>query len=144
MALVPPERVRAPSEVLDVLIETRMFSIDWAVRAQLLKASLKLVAIVLSKRPGGKLASLVQPAQAKTKPTLPSPGKPAAELKLSAGKLVRLEQACQAERKYTPEEVSIRGKLVRLEQPLQAKLKFVPEEVSISEKLVRLLQPCQV
>jgi hypothetical protein len=40
--------------------------------------------------------------------------------KMFAGKLVRLEQSCQARPKLVPEDVSIRGKLVRLLQPRQA------------------------
>jgi len=39
--------------------------------------------------------------------------------------------------------VSIKGKLVRLEQPCQAEKNLVPAEVSIRGKLVRLLQPYQ-
>jgi len=38
-ALVPPWRLRLPLLVLAVLILTKMFSIDAAVRAQLVKAS---------------------------------------------------------------------------------------------------------
>ena len=75
------------------------------------------------------------------------------ESKKLAGKLVRLEQLRQANKKDVPAEVSIKGKLVdspafailsRLEQPLQVTEKSVPEEVSISGKLVRLEQSCQV
>ena len=40
--------------------------------------------------------------------------------KMFAGKLVRLEQSCQARPKLVPADVSIRGKLVRLLQPRQA------------------------
>jgi hypothetical protein len=57
VAFVPPDNVRVPLEVLAVLMETRIFSIEVAVRAQLKKAFKKRVAIVLSKRFGGKSAS---------------------------------------------------------------------------------------
>ena len=60
--------------------------------------------------------------------------------KALAGKLVRLEQPCQAARKLVPEDVSMSGKLVRLEQRYQARSKLVPEDVSMSGKLVRLVQ----
>jgi len=40
--------------------------------------------------------------------------------KMFAGKLVRLEQPCQARSKLIPADVSIRGKLVRLEQSRHA------------------------
>jgi len=61
--------------------------------------------------------------------------------KALAGKLVRLEQLCQACLKLVPEDVSMSGKLVRLEQPNHALVKLVPEDVSMSGKLVRLEQP---
>ena len=64
VAFVPPDNVRVPLEVLAVLMETMMFSMDVAVRAQLRKAFTKRVAIVLSKRLGGKSASWVQLCQA--------------------------------------------------------------------------------
>jgi len=63
--------------------------------------------------------------------------------KALAGKLVRLEQSCQAASKRVPEDVSIRGKLVRLVQFRQVRKKLVPEDVSMSGKLVRLEQPRQ-
>ena len=63
--------------------------------------------------------------------------------KALAGKLVRLEQSCQALLKPVPADVSMRGKLVRLEQSCQVWLKLVPADVSMSGKLVRLVQPCQ-
>ena len=60
--------------------------------------------------------------------------------KMFAGKLVRLEQSCQARPKLVPADVSIRGKLVRLEQPYHDRKKSVPEDVSIRGKLVRPVQ----
>ena len=64
--------------------------------------------------------------------------------KALAGKLVRLLQSCQADRKLFPEDVSMSGKLVRLEQPSQADRKLFPEDVSMGGKLVRLEQPSHV
>ena len=58
--------------------------------------------------------------------------------KALAGKLVRLEQSCQARSKRVPEDVSMSGKLVRLTQLNHAIAKSVPEDVSMSGKLVRL------
>ena len=63
--------------------------------------------------------------------------------KALAGKLVRLEQSCQARSKLVPDDVSIRGKLVRLEQPNHAWIKPVTDDVSIRGKLVRLEQSRQ-
>ena len=56
--------------------------------------------------------------------------------KALAGKLVRLEQSNQADRKLVPEDVSMSGKLVRPEQLTQASSKSVPDDVSIKGKLV--------
>jgi len=59
------------------------------------------------------------------------------------GKLVRLLQPNQVEKKKFPLEVSIKGKLVRPLQFCQEELKLVPLEVSIKGKLVRPVQFCQ-
>ena len=71
-----------------VLIETMMFSMEAAVKAQLKKASRYLVQVVLSKRPAGKVARLVQLYQAARNPVLmelESEARPVTALKLSDG-----------------------------------------------------------
>jgi len=113
-ALVPPLR---PSVMLDwplVTSEVRMFSMEAAVRAQMLKARIKAVEVrvpVVLNTLAGKVARLVQPSQASPKNV--------AEVKLIAGKDVRLEQLAQALLKSVPALRLISGNDVRLEQFLQ-------------------------
>lgn len=145
-ALVPPPMPRLPLLVPAASMLTRMFSIDWAVRAQLVQASRYRVQVVVLKRPAGKSVREVQPCQAPRRPVnmSVSVAKPMAASKLSAGKAVRPVQFCQVKLKLAPDEVSIRGKAVRLEHPSQVSRKLVPAAVSIRGKAVRLLQMRQV
>ena len=113
-ALVPPLR---PSVMLDwplVTSEVRMFSMEAAVRAQVLKARINAVELrvpVVSNMFAGNVERLAQLFQASPKNV--------AEVKLIAGKEVRLEQPAQAFRKLVPALRLISGNDVRLEQFLQ-------------------------
>lgn len=98
-ALVPPPRLRVPLLVFAVLIETSMFSIDVAVRAQLVKAFRKLVEAVESNIFAGKLVRLEQPLQASRSPSWLL-GAPTAEEKSRDGKAVKPVQPCQARKKF--------------------------------------------
>ena len=78
--------------------------------------------VVLSNRLGGNVAREVQPCQALSNPVnvfVSSDASPTAESKLSAGKLVRLEQLSQVRQKFMPAAVLIEGKTVKLLQPAQ-------------------------
>lgn len=68
---MPPESVRLPLDVPAVLIDTIMFSIEAAVRAQFSKALAKFNACVLLNAFAGKFAKLVQLTQVELKPTSP-------------------------------------------------------------------------
>lgn len=101
-ALVPPLRPMSPLTVLPlltlpVLMETRMFSMDCAVKSQLVQACSNSVQAVESKRLAGKVASDVQFLQAILKPAFTSAGVPTAALKSRAGKAVKPLLPCQAE-----------------------------------------------
>jgi hypothetical protein len=91
-----------------------MFSIEAAVRAQVVKARIKAVEVrvpVVLNTLAGKVARLAQPLQASPKDV--------AEVKLIAGKEARLEQLLQALPKLVPALRLISGNDVRLEQFLQ-------------------------
>ena len=114
-ALVPPSMPSVIPVAPLVSSETRMFSIDCAVRAQFLQALLKAAAI--------------------SAPVVSN---------MLAGKSDRELQNAQALLKSAPLEVFNNGKLVRLEQLAQVAVKFVPLEVFTNGKLVRLVQLFQV
>jgi hypothetical protein len=144
IAFVPPESVKVPLEVFAVLMETRIFSIDCAVNAQLEKAPVYRVHEVVLKTFAGKFAKFVQPFHVSRKPVLPvSVGVPVAALKFNAGKVVSDVQFLQLCVKFTPDEVSINGKDVRPVHPIHVVSNVVPFEVSIKGKLVSLLRFCQ-
>ena len=116
LALVPPDSVSVIPDRPLVFSETRMFSMDWAVRAQFWKAPLKAVAFkvpVVLNIFAGNDASLVQLNQA-CKKSVP-------ELKTRDGKEVRLEQPYQVCKNLVPAAVLINGNEVRPEQFPQEK-----------------------
>ena len=122
-----------------VTSEVRMFSMEAAVKAQLVKAPRNAVGIsvpVVLNIFTGNDARLVQPLQASRKVV------PAARLR--EGKEVRPLQLPQVCPKAVPAPVLISGKAVKPLQLTQAKLKLVPAPVLINGKDVRLEQERQV
>ena len=101
-----------PLLVPAVLIETRMFSIEAAVRAQFEKALVKLMQGVESNIPDGKLVRELQPYQALVILVT--------DAVLSSGKLVRELQSSQVAFISVTNAVFSSGKLVRELQPRQA------------------------
>lgn len=122
-ALVPPWRERLPLEVFAVLIETMMFSMEAAVRAQSRKASRKRVQVVVLNMLAGKLARFVQLRQVSRKPSkivLDSLARPVTLDITIAGKLVRLLQLIHACEALVTEFRLIKGNEVRDVQLFQA------------------------
>lgn len=87
-AVVPPLMSSVPFDVFAVLIETRMFSTDAAVKAQFVNAYVKLTPGELSKQFAPKSAKEVQAYQQRSNVV--------EEAKSMVGKLVRLLQATHA------------------------------------------------
>jgi len=139
-ALVPPLMARVMLEAPFVSSETRMFSIDCAVSAQICQAKANALATsvpVVSNMLAGKSARLLQPYQV-AKKLVPL------EV-LSTGKLVSPVQVCQAKLKLVPLEVLIKGKLVRPAQLRQVLIKLVTPAVTpkAALKSVMLFAPYQ-
>ena len=129
-ALVPAFIARVTPVAPFVSSETRIFSIDCAVRAQSDQAksnALETSTPVVSNILAGKSVKPVQLRQAELK-FVPFD-------KFNGGNDVRLEQSRQVDRKLVPADISIGGNDVRLVQPRQALLKVSPFDVSISGKL---------
>lgn len=137
-ALVPPLRSSVMLDWPLVTNEVRMFSMEAAVRAQLVKALAKApeirVPVVLNMFAGND-ERLVQFSQVRLKAV--------AAAKLSDGKDVRPEQPCQAPVKLVTALVFIKGKEVNPVQFLQAKFKIVAAPVLINGKEMRLEQLSQ-
>jgi len=136
-ALVPPLMPSVIPVAPLVSSETRMFSIDCAVRAQKdqdCRNALEIRVPVVSNIFAGKSARLEQSYQASRNLVLLE--------KSSAGKVV-MAVLLQKLLNSVPFDVSIDGILVRPVQLKNMLLKSVPEEVSINGKVVKLLHPRQ-
>ena len=129
-ALVPPSIPRVIPVAPFVSSETRMFSMDCAVRAQLVQAKSNALASnvpVISNILDGKSAKLEQPRQVNKKEV--------ALEKSRLGNDVKPVQLSQAASKLSTFDVLIGGKFTKLEQRDHVLGRYIAFEVSISGKL---------